>query len=460
MSGLACMVLEKGIEMRLMKYVLLVLLSSMIFLGVGAKRAAPSVEMASLLEAPSLQPTLQPHGLDEVQLLASQPRQAHDDFGRAVAIDGDVLAVGAPGVNHPEHGEDCGAVYLFQRLADGWQEVAMLSASDPQPVSGFGMAVAVAGERIAVGARFANTEQGGNAAGAVYLFERVGDGWQEQAKITARDGGVFHLFGYAVDLHDDTLVIGARGAPGQNPGDNAGVAYVYHLQGDAWVEQARLASPEARPNDFFGHAVAVWGDWIAVGAYGYDSPQIGANSGEVYLFLRRDGLWFEAGRLAAADARPFAQFGTSLAFSGSDSRPAWLLIGANQDGADEDTHLGYGALIGTAYAFQYKNGAWDQAFKWKLDEPPEYGIFGEVVAIGQDGRGDLVGAVGSFMSGGVHIFPLRSPDKGTKSIQGPTNWAGPVFGQTIAFSGPTLVVGAQWDEAGSVFVYELKEGIP
>ena len=423
-----------------------------------------SLEPTSQISDPYIPlPTLEPHGLDEIRLTAGDPWD-HDHFGRSVAIDGDFLVVGAPGVNHPGVGEDTGAVYVFQHKMGDWVEVAKLFASDPQPASGFGFAVAISGDRLAVGAPYTRSDLGANAAGAVYLFERQGDGWVEEARITARDGGVFHLFGYSVDLDGDTLVVGARGAWAETPGDNNGAAYVFYRQGNQWLEQVKLTSKDSRSNDFFGHAVAVRGDVIAVGAYGHDDPQIGLNSGVVYVYHRDGDSWVQQGRLLAGDASPYAQFGSSLALAGSESGTEWLLVGANQEGGSEDTAIQWGGFFGAAYVFEQKGGVWVQTAKWKLAEQPDDGLVGESVAIGSDARGNFIGAVGSRYRG-VYLFGLQETDGDTKPILEPTEWTGPGFGQAIAFSGSTLVVSSHWADvgqrtnAGTVFIYDLNEGI-
>jgi hypothetical protein len=457
-----------------MRYFLIAVASGLfawLLIGIVHNLAAPSGVMASQLNAPNLQPTWEPHGLDEIRLIAGDPWN-FDQFGRSVAIDGDYLVVGAPGVNHPEIGEDTGAAYVFQRRSGAWEEIAKLFASDPQPGSGFGFAVAISGDRLAVGARYARTDQGGNAAGVVYVFSEQGDGWVEEARITARDGAVFHLFGHSVSLDGDTLVVGARGAWHETPGENTGAAYIFHRQRNQWLEQAKLTSLESGPNDFFGHAVAIRGDTAAVGAFGHDDLQAGMNSGVVYVYQREIGRWFQQVRLLAEDASPYAQFGSSLVLGGYGSSTEWLLVGANQEGGSQETAIQWGGFYGAAYVFEFNRNSWQQTAKWKLEEQPEYGLVGESVAIGSDVRGNLIGAVGSLYQG-FYLFDLQKPGSATKPILGPTEWAGTVFGQALAFSDSTLVVGAhqssahrsgdpsslQRSGAGAVFIYDLEGGI-
>ena len=82
-------------------------------------------------------------------------------------------------------------------------------------------------------------------------------------QLSASDGAADESFGVAVALSGTTAVVGAYLANGF-----LGEAYVFVRQGGQWVEQATLNVPSPAPNTrgFFGQAVAIDGDTIAVGA--------------------------------------------------------------------------------------------------------------------------------------------------------------------------------------------------
>jgi hypothetical protein len=75
----------------------------------------------------------------------------------------------------------------------------LLLANDGQPLAAFGASVALSTDWAAVGA----PNQDG--VGAVYLFARTVDGWQQRAKISASDGANGDLFGAAVAISSDRL---------------------------------------------------------------------------------------------------------------------------------------------------------------------------------------------------------------------------------------------------------------
>jgi len=109
----------------------------------------------------------------EQKLFASDAAPG-DQFGYSVAIDGDLLVAGAPGIRQPGEPPATapGSAYVFQLQGAAWVEVAKLTASDPQPGAQFGVSVSISGEVVAVGTDLA--EAGGVSSGAVYVFRCTG----------------------------------------------------------------------------------------------------------------------------------------------------------------------------------------------------------------------------------------------------------------------------------------------
>ena len=186
-------------------------------------------------------------------------------LGRAVSLsaDGSTLAAGAlfdqsaaTGVNgdqNDDSADDSGAVYVFVRSGEFWQQQAYIKASNTGEDDTFGVAVSLSadGNTLAVGADredSAATGIDGNQndnstfeSGALYIFVRSGEFWQQQAYIKASNTGQDDSFGGAVSLSadGDTLAVGARGegsaATGFNgdqndnstPASASGAVYLY-----------------------------------------------------------------------------------------------------------------------------------------------------------------------------------------------------------------------------------------
>jgi hypothetical protein len=235
-----------------------------------------------------------------------------DNFGRAVAVSGSLIAVGAPGEDSAANRVDgnqasneannAGAVYVFGRLplTNSWTQRAYLKASNAGAGDGFGGSVALSGNTLVVGAPEEDSastgvngiQLNGNApdSGAAYVFttDILGFTWSQQAYLKASNTGANDRFGGAVALSGEILVVGApeedSPATGVNgsQGDelsavDSGAAYVYTRVGTSWRQQAYLKPCHSAAVQYFGTAVAISGDTVMVGAWADSSAASGVN---------------------------------------------------------------------------------------------------------------------------------------------------------------------------------------
>jgi FG-GAP repeat len=205
---------------------------------------------------------------------------AEDWFGRSVAADGDTIAVGVTGDDTA--GTDAGAVYVFERAADGWESVAKLIASDGKPNDRFGRSVAIDGAYLIVGAFW--NDQAGDDAGAAYLFQRDGGRWKQQTKLIAVNAQPNDYFGISVDIDDPFAIVGAMNQ--DQSGEDAGAAYVIKRVGDTWRQPFRFTSSDPAAHDWFGYAVTIAPPFAAVGSIRDDDQ--GFDSGSVDLYRLTD----------------------------------------------------------------------------------------------------------------------------------------------------------------------------
>jgi len=221
-----------------------------------------------------------------------------DSFGRAVAISGDTAVVGAY-----EHVDGRGAAYVFVRSGGTWTQQAKLFAVDAAKNDYFGWSVAVSGDTAVVGAHGDNSY-----AGSAYVYTRSNGAWTEQQKLVSSDPAAKD-FGYSVAVEGDTVVVGT---PFNVTGlMNSGSAHVFTRLDGVWTEQQKLTASDAATNDSFANSLALSGDTLAVGAYGDDN-----RTGSTYVFTRSNGTWMEQQKLIATDAAPDTWFGYSVALDG------------------------------------------------------------------------------------------------------------------------------------------------
>lgn len=257
-----------------------------------------------------------------VKLTAGADVNALDNFGAAVAINADIILIGAP-FHNPNATPNAGAAYLFSRdpgqAAPGqWSATDKLTAgADKDMDDRFGTSVALNSDTALVGAPF---EDGG---GAVFVFVRDPDdnSWTRQQKLTASDASPGHQFGYSVSVFGNTAIIGAPRADLTGV-LTAGAVYVFTRDPtdatDPWTELQKLETLDAAADDAFGTAVALIGNMAVVGAPGVDLPPVGmmmrVDAGAAYDF-RRDpdtGLFSLRTRLTASDAVADEAFGAAV----------------------------------------------------------------------------------------------------------------------------------------------------
>ncbi len=333
----------------------------------------------------------------QAYLKASNP-DAHDDFGRAVAISGDTIVVTAPsedsgatGVNGNQadnSADSAGAAYVFIRSGTTWTQQAYLKAAHTSPFGSW-YSVAIAGDTIVVGAGGDDSNATGvngdpsnelsPGSGAAHVFVRSGTTWSQQAYLKASNNGPGDSFGHSVSVSGDTVVVGASGEASSATGVDgdqsnnsaleAGAAYVFTRSGTAWTQQAYLKASNTDADDRFGK-VSVSGDTIAVGAWLEDSSATGVNgnqanngasgAGAVYVFARSGTIWSQQAYLKASNAGGGDLFGSVVSVSGGTVAVGAYNESSNATGINGNEASNSAAGAGAAYVFVRSGTSWSQ----------------------------------------------------------------------------------------------------
>lgn len=169
-------------------------------------------------------------GIYAMQQMPKPPLDSQDRFGFDVAFDGERVVVAAS--SDDEAAPNAGAVYVYDYDPSVFPSTSLTDKLTPCGDSGgalFGYAVDIDGGRIAVGA----VEQGseGLILGASYVFGQdfLGD-WQLQAKSVPAELEFLDAYGHDVAIHGDAVLVGARYANGN--GSASGAAYYVSLASD------------------------------------------------------------------------------------------------------------------------------------------------------------------------------------------------------------------------------------
>lgn len=305
-----------------------------------------------------------------------------------------------------------------------WVQQAELLAIGGAVSDDFGRSVALSedGNTAVVGAPAPFT----GLQGAAYVFVRTGGAWSLQQKLSASDGAADDLFGYSVVISGDTVVVGAPGSLSVQG------AYVFVRTAGSWSQQQKLTASDGAQGDWFGYSVAVSGDTAVVGAFGQ-----GFFHGEAYVFVRNGTSWSEQQTLTGGAGH---QFGWSVAVDGDTA-----VVGENNSSSQ-----------GAAYVFLRVNSVWSPEQTLTASDGMPDALFGNSVAI--NGNTAVVGATnsGGSLQGAAYVFfrvnsSWSEQQKLTPDDSAPDN----EFGESVAISGDTAVVGANKNGAshGATYVF-------
>ncbi len=326
----------------------------------------------------------------ETKLVPSDGRE-RQYFGNPIAISGNVAVVGV--FFDDVNGRFSGSVYVFRYDGAEWIEEAKLVPPDGAADDFFGARIAVDGDTIAVGAR--GKGDLGDDSGAVYVYRYDDSEWVNEAVLHASDGGEGDLFS-AVGIAGNTIMVGALEAPGQYL--RRGAVYVFEYMSEQWVETSKLVSPQQVTNSYFGSEVAMSGEVAAITVSHQDSP-VGSEWVHVYRFDGTD--WVADGEVHAFEAREFDYFGEVLAVSQET-----IVVGAYNDKQN-------GNRSGSVYVFDAENDCCLDldVSNVRVDQLAEFRVSGGtpgarcMTVVGLDRKrnniNDAYGFCGSFSIGGV-----------------------------------------------------------
>jgi hypothetical protein len=375
-------------------------------------------------------------------LTGSLAVNSFDYFGWSVATsaDGKTIIVGAYGDEQTGSGDASGVVYVFDRVGNSFNQVGILTgslASDDDDRFGYSVTTSADGKTIVVGASRDEQTGSGSAAGVVYVFDRIGNSFNQVGILTgslAVDAS--DNFGWSVATSADgkTIVVGVLFDEQAGSGASSGVVYVYDRVGNSFNQVGILTGSLAvNSGDFFGYSVATSADGktIVVGAR---SDEIGATTGTgvVYVYDRVGNSFNQVGILTgslAVDSDDW--FGYSVATS-ADGKT--IVVNAYQD---EQT--GSGASSGVVYIFKRQGNSFNQVGiltgSLAVDASDN---FGRSVAISADGKTIIVGASSDEIGAttGTGVVYVFDETRNTYVHSGPTGNIG--IGTTNATSKLTI----------------------
>ncbi|MDE0960004.1 MAG: hypothetical protein OSB09_04420 [Planctomycetota bacterium] len=242
---------------------------------------------------------------------------SNDQIGAALAADRDLLAIGAIGT---------GTIQIWQRDRFGWNLIQLLSDPEGHEGDGFGSALSMSGNVLAVGSPY--FQLGSEAVGCVTMWIMTeNNDWYLQERLMAIDRVPGDQFGTSVDLSDSLNLL--VGAPGRDHlGPDSGAAFLFSGGQDGWIEEFTIGTGVANPGDRLGTAVAISEEHLLLGAPYSDLA--GPAAGAVANYHRVGEVWVIGPHLVPPSGASGCAFGAVLAMAGTV-----LSVGAPTDTGGE-----------------------------------------------------------------------------------------------------------------------------
>jgi len=334
-----------------------------------------------------------------LQLLTASDNTSPGNFGVALAIQGSLLVVGAP--LRDTAGEDAGGVYMFNLVEGRWVETGILLHDNARFYDQLGISFAFHGNRLAVGAtHYRAVGDFEFYRGRAYVFERGKDGvYVKNGTFGAmfmdgkNDDASGYGFGESVALTENSVFVAA---PRRWTDINEPFGGVYTFEQDAngrW-SITDLLTPSIFSKSSFGSALAYRKNTLYVGNATQFPYPYKLVRGALYTFRRNasDPRWTKTGEIYTNDA---IGIGQSIAIDGSH-----VLVGASKWTSQVVSNPG-AVLIYEEQA----SGTLRQTHVLTVDGATQDDAFGKVLAVH-----------GRYVVAGSSAFHNREPDTGPGAV--------------------------------------------
>ncbi|GEM_PF-2258281 len=210
------------------------------------------------------------------QKITASDSEIGDYFGYDVALYNNNLVIGAYCKDSKGYNSGCAYVYSYNGTL--FIEKHKLIPNDLAVDNYFGSSVAIYENTIVVGAR--RNDISGNNSGSAYVFNYQQNRWVEIQKLVPFDAESGDYFGYSVDIYKDTILIGSRYE--DKGGENVGAAYLFIYENGSWEQNKKVQPEKLQPNNLFGSAVGIYNDILIIGAH-----KSNGNAGSIYIFPKQ-----------------------------------------------------------------------------------------------------------------------------------------------------------------------------
>lgn len=176
-------------------------------------------------------------------------------IGHNLVLKNGILAfssITADGIN-----DKTGAVFVYKLIDNQFEFLEKISPNDGSANDYFGISIAIDNDILAIGAmRHSPDNTISIKTGAVYLYSFEGDKYYFFNKIYPKENvNNYDYFGASLDIHNGVLIVGAHSD--DEAGINAGAVYVYNQKGNAWVMSNKIIKANSNAHNLFGTSVSI-----------------------------------------------------------------------------------------------------------------------------------------------------------------------------------------------------------
>lgn len=265
--------------------------------------------------------------------LPEQTASNGPEFGYSVALDGDWLAVGAPGTMSDAGSglggiKETGTVFIFRHVDGGWQMQQRVGLAQFGTAPRCGSAVAMRGPNLLIGCPGAGVFMTPDSGHGTYMvYRRNGDDDWDFVSIDAVSTSGAQC-GSAVSLSDvgfNGITIAAIGCPGWSNHQGRVNLHSYDGLAGTWSAPSFVTGSGGGANNRFGESVSVYRPFIgglsqrlAVGA---PNKLFDLNPGAGWVHVFEGGSWTEVAHFSGFQTSQY--FGSAVAITADQ-----LLVGA------------------------------------------------------------------------------------------------------------------------------------
>jgi len=247
----------------------------------------------------------------QTQTLAPDSIDDSHKFGCAMATSNMQIIVGAYG-----NSNESGKAFLFELENDQWIQRQCLTPEIPDIGGRFGIAVDIDNDYIIVGAYLGYDYQG-----AAYIYQKQESDWKQIELFKSPVLDQISHFGYAVSINDHYAAVGSKSERQVANIRNTGAVYVYQRNENTWEQMPKLLEDDLQKDDKFGVSLALEGNILAVGGTKLDSNI--ENSGAVNIYRIEENSFTFLRKIAAQQPHFEDYYASSLAMTHD-----MILIGA------------------------------------------------------------------------------------------------------------------------------------